>query len=113
MTKKAFTADTTAAAELLFNTPAATPATASKSKRKTAARPTAQTSEPAQTAEVAPVFSWRAKRDGEKRDYRYQIACKRSVAQKAATLARENGVSVAYLFELLVLAKWERDHGKD
>lgn len=106
MAKKTFNTDTTAAAEL-FN-PA--PATVADQKRpkpaKTATPATAQ-------ATPAPIFSWKARPDGEKRDHRLQIVCKTSVAQKAAEIARARGVSVAYLFEQLILEQWERDHGQN
>ena len=60
-----------------------------------------------------PDFLMESPTDGEKRDHRLQIVCKTSVAQKAAEIARARGVSVAYLFEQLILEQWERDHGQN
>jgi len=106
MTKKTFTAETTAAAQL-FNPAPAAPVADQKRPRPSKPAPAQTTTEP------PPIISWKAKPDGEKRDYRLQIVCKNSIARKAAEIARARGISVAYLFEKLILAEWERDHGQD
>lgn len=110
MAKKTFNTDTTAAAEL-FN-PAPAPAPVADQKRPKPAKAATPATAPA-TPGPAPIFSWKARPDGEKRDHRLQIVCKTSVAQKAAEIARARGVSVAYLFEQLILEQWERDHGQN
>lgn len=100
MPKKTFTTDTTAAAEL-FNAPA--PATKKKATSKAA--------NIEQPAEVAPVImTWKARPDGERRDRRLQLLCKPSVVQKAAELARERGISVAFLIENLIIAEAEKSN---
>ena len=107
MTKKTFTTETTAAAELFkapAPAPAPTPARAAAPKAPAKEKPTTAT---------APLFTWKARPDGEKRDRRLQIICKNSVAQKAAEIARARGIFVAFLFEKLILEEWEREHGRD
>lgn len=108
MSKKTFTAETTAAAQLFNPAPAAAPVADQKRPRPAKPAP-AQTTAPA----PAPIFSWKARPDGEKRDHRLQIVCKTSIAQKAAEIARARGISVAFLFEKLILEEWERDHRQD
>ena len=103
MPKKSFNTDTTAAAEL-FN-----PAPAPVAEQKTApAQSKKKTAEP--TPEIAPVITWRARPDGEKRNRRMQIVCKPSVAMKAAEIARTRGISIGNLFEKLILEQWEKDN---
>ncbi len=100
MPKKNFTAETTAAAEL-FNAP--TKPTASKKEKP----------EPKKAPADTDYFvSWKAKPDGEPRNRRIQIVSKPSIARKAAEMARERGISLAYLFELLVSAEWEKESKK-
>ena len=98
MPKKNFTAETTAAAEL-FNAPAQP--TASKKEKPEPKKAQAP-------AEPDYIVSWKARPDGEPRSRRIQIVSKPSIAKKAADLARERGISLAYLFENLVSAEWER-----
>jgi len=108
MPKKTFNAENTAAAEL-FNTPTQ-PAQATPTAKPAASKKKA----PAQTqAPAADDFSisWKAKPDGEPRTRRIQIVCKPSIAMKAAKMSREQGISVAYLFELLVSAEWDKRQG--
>jgi len=106
MPKKTFTTDTTAAAEL-FN--AHTPAPAADQAQ--AAPMTTPATTPTRKANVsAPLFTWKARPDGERRDRRLQIICKSSIAQKAAEVAKARGISVAYLFELLILEEWQKEN---
>lgn len=100
MPKKTFTTETTAA-EQLFTT---TPARAANQKA-----PVKEKQTPA--AAPAPLFTWKARPDGERRDRRLHIICKNSVALKASEMARESGISIAFLFEKLILEEWERNHG--
>lgn len=107
MQKKTFTTSTTAAAQLFNPAPAApAPTPARAADQKAPAKEKTTTDQP-------PIFSWKAKPDGEKRDHRLQIVCKTSIARKAAEIARARGISVAFLFEKLILAEWEKDHGQD
>lgn len=110
MTKKTFTAETTAAAEL-FKAPAPAPAPAPARAADHKAPAKRKTEKP--TTAPAPLFTWKARPDGERRDRRLQIICKTSVAQKAAEIARTRGISVAYLFENLILEEWAKDHGQN
>lgn len=107
MPKKTFTAETTAAAELFNPAPAPAPV-ADQERPKPAKAPAAPT-----TPAPVQIITWKAKPDGERRDRRLQIVCKTSVALKAAEIARARGISVAYLFEKLILEQWEKDHGQN
>lgn len=111
MAKKTFTTATTAAAEL-FNPPPAPTATGADQEQPKPAKAPVKTKAP-KPATTAPLFSWKARPDGERRDRRLQIICKNSVAQKAAEIARGRGISVAYLFEQLILEQWEKEHGEE
>ena len=115
--KKSFTPDTTAAAEL-FTTPAKkqNAPTKQETATQTASTPTEPvitktarlTPPPApETIDTTNAFSWRARPDGETRSRRLQITSKPSIADKAAKLARANGISLNYLFELIVLDAWK------
>lgn len=95
MSKKTFSKGT--AATVLF---------AGTEKPPVATAPTAQ-------ANTDGIFTWRAQRDGEKRDRRLQITCKQSIATKAATLAKTRGISLNYLFERLIMEEWERQLPND
>lgn len=116
--KKSFTPDTTAAAEL-FTTPAKkeTKKTQPETITATTAEPTIKksarlTPPPApETIDTTNALSWRAKPDGETRSRRLQITSKPSIADKAAKLARANGISLNYLFELLITNAWNEATG--
>lgn len=117
MAKKTFTAETTAAAQL-FNQPAqetdqerdqdATAAlTPEMLKAITAAimdglKTADNKKRPAACRQRAPRYN-RALFDGERRDRRLQITCKESIARKFAAIAKRNGISMNYLFELFVI----------
>lgn len=111
MPKKTFTAETTAAAEL-FN-PAPAPAPVADQERPKPAKAPAKAPAAPTTTEPPQIITWKARPDGERRDRRLQIVCKTSVALKAAEIARARGISVAYLFEKLILEQWEKDHGQN
>lgn len=114
MAKKTFTPDTTAAAELFSqpaqdNQEAATTATLTPEMLKaiTAAimdglKTAENKKRPAACRNRGPRYN-RALFDGERRDHRLQITCKESIARKFATIARRNGISMNYLFELFVI----------
>lgn len=118
--KKSFTSDTTAAAEL-FTTPTITKtqtnnATAGTTEQGTVKKidrltPPAPPAKPADTIDTESALSWKARPDGETRSRRLQITCKPSIATKAAKLARANGISLNYLFELLILDAWKEATG--
>lgn len=119
--KKSFTDTTTAAAEL-FTTPA----------KKETIKPLPEVDQTAAPDQIEPVItktarltpppppvpidtknalSWKARPDGEPRNRRLQITSKPSIADKAAKLARANGISLNYLFELLILDAWKEATG--
>lgn len=108
--KKSFTPDTTAAAEL-FTQPAkkTQPETITATTAEPAIKKSARLTPPPapEPIDTTTSFSWRAKPDGETRSRRLQITSKPSIADKAAKLARVNGISLNYLFELLVLDAWK------
>lgn len=103
--KKTFTPETTAAAELF--TQSATPEevkTDIKADKKKKSKP--QQGRPMKTEQKLFV-PWKALPDGERRDRRMQITCKPSVLAKAIEIAKAQGVSLNYLFEILVSEKYE------
>lgn len=116
--KKSFTPDTTAAAEL-FTTPAkkatvkAQPETTTEQTAEPTIKKSARLTPPPapETIDTTNALSWRAKPDGETRSRRLQITSKPSIADKAAKLARANGISLNYLFELLITDAWNEATG--
>lgn len=90
MQKKTFNGQTPAAAELFGQTPGAD-----------------QTGPQGQREPKPLIITWKARPDGERRDYRFTLNCKRSIAEKAAALAKSRGLSIANLFEQLISREYD------
>lgn len=65
------------------------------------------------TIDTRNAFTWKAIPDGELRTRRLQITAKPSIADKAAKMARAKGISVNYLFELLIADAWNKATDND